>query len=192
MTRQTIAPLDGLWLTSSARQAHELVNMVNDGTISLDAPYQRPDVWTDEQRVALIRSWLIGLPIPAIIVADRLHTRRKGGIDYADFPYVVIDGKQRLRTAQMWWAGELAIPASWIPAVEVEQAEDTDDGPYVRVTGLAKPYRRHLKFSFQLPMVEAKLHSLAQEAEVYLLINGYGTPQTEDDMANAARVADGE
>jgi hypothetical protein len=30
-----------------------------------------------------------------------------------------------------------------------------------------------------------------EEARVYLLVNGQGTPQTADDMANAARVAEG-
>jgi hypothetical protein len=31
--------------------------------------------------------------------------------------------------------------------------------------------------------------TVAEEAEIYLLVNGAGTPQTDADMANAARIA---
>jgi hypothetical protein len=42
------------------------------GCLSLDAPYQRGDVWTVQQRQLFIRSLAWGFPFPSIITNDRL------------------------------------------------------------------------------------------------------------------------
>jgi hypothetical protein len=41
----------------------------------------------------------------------------------------------------------------------------------------------------QLSVVEAKLPSLRAEAELYLLVNGGGTAQSDEDTARAATIA---
>ncbi len=192
MTRQTAQPLEQLRLSATNRNARELVNMVNDGLITLDPPYQRGDVWTLDQRIALVQSWLLGLPIPAVIVNDRWSQwwADPGYRDTEGPAYAVVDGKQRLQTAVLWFAGELTVPASWLPSEDVTTVVDTEDGPYVRYTGLSPVARRSIGFNFLLPMVEAKLPSVAAEARVYRLVNGAGTPQTDEDMKRAARLAD--
>lgn len=38
----------------------------------------------------------------------------------------------------------------------------------------------------------ARVATVQEEAAVYLLVNGGGTPQTDADMSNAARIANGE
>lgn len=83
------------------------------------------------------------------------------------------------------------MPASWFPANCVETPVDTADGPYVTYTGLSRSWRLRPGTSCMLPVVEAKLPSLQAEAELYLLVNGGGTGQSEEDMARAARVAAG-
>jgi hypothetical protein len=76
------------------------------------------------------------------------------------------------------------------PSEHVASTEDTDDGPYVRYTGLTVPGQRLFANRALLMIAETKdCATEADEARFYLLVNGGGTQQTDADMANAARVA---
>ncbi len=196
MSRQTENPLEHISLNTTNRRARELARMVDDGYLDLDPPYQRGTVWTEDQRVALVRSWKTGVPVPAVLVNDRANQWWRDANDGEDVRavsaiYVMIDGKQRVETALAWFAGQFAVPASWFESDEIAETEDTADGPYVRYTGLTRAGRLHMDSNAMLPMGEGKLPTLRAEAEVYLLVNGGGTPQTDADMANARRVAEG-
>ncbi|MER7487995.1 DUF262 domain-containing protein [Streptomyces sp. NPDC126497] len=195
MTRQTAAPLEHISLNPTYRVAQGLVDDVRRGVLLLDPPYQRGSVWTLDQRIALVESWLRGLPAGVVILADRGTElwRKANGVDVYETGkgiWAVVDGKQRLTTAIMWLAGEFAVPASWFPAEFVETTEDTEDGPYVRYTGLTLVGQRRIELRTSLLVAETKdCATVADEARFYLLVNGGGTQQTDDDMANAARVA---
>lgn len=196
MTRQTAEPVDHISLNPTYRPAYGLTGLVHSGALSLDPPYQRGSVWTLDQRIALVESWLRGLPAGVVILADRgteLWRRANRGAN----PYetgkgiwAVIDGKQRLTTAIMWFAGEFAVPASWVPADFVETTEETDDGPYVRYNCMTRRGQRFMENYCSLMVAETRdCATVADEARFYLLVNGSGTQQTDADMANAARVA---
>jgi hypothetical protein len=195
MTRQTSDVLARLPLSTSNRQARWLVKQVTDGDLDINPPYQRGAVWTEDQQVALMRSLLSGVPVPTLIVNDR-HGRH--WTDTATYDrenpngpsYAVVDGKQRLLCLKAWFDGKLAIPASWIEAEYINTTENTPDGPYVRVTGLNDLGRRATGERILLPVGEAQAASLREEAEIYLLVNGGGTPQTDADMDNARRIAE--
>lgn len=191
MTRQTSEPIEHRSLQASSRQAREIVRMFQeDGDLSPE--YQRGSHWGWEHQAALVRSWLMGLPVPSIIINDRLFgpwPNDLGGLPEGGYCYAVVDGKQRIETARAWFAGDLAVPASWFPADDIVHTEDTDDGPYVRYSGLTLSGQRYTSSRFMLPTVEARVATIQEEAELYLLVNGGGMPQTESDMANAARVA---
>lgn len=196
MTRQTAAPLTHISLNPSARQAREVVRTVTDGHTLLDPPYQRGSVWTEDQRVALIESWLRGLPAGVLILSDRgTEEWRKANpgrdpYETGEAFWAVIDGKQRLTTALLWFNGELAVPMSWFPAEHVAETEETNDGTYVRYTGLTVPGQRIFANRALFMVAETKACATeADEARFYLLVNGGGTQQTDADMANAARVA---
>jgi len=196
MTRQTTSPIARLPMNVSSRQARWLVKQIDAGDLDINPPYQRGDVWTEDQRVALMWSLLAGIPVPSIIINDRhgdwwadTTTYDKNNPQGAS--YAVIDGKQRLLAVRAWYSGELSIPASWIPSDEVGTTEETEDGPYVRATVLTDLGRRMTGERIHLSVAEATVSSLREEAQIYLLVNGAGTVQTEDDMANAASVAGG-
>jgi hypothetical protein len=195
MTRQTSAPLVHRSLNATRRPAQFFVESTLRDEMLLDTPYQRGDVWTEDQRVALIRSWLEGIPVPAVIINERTtpewYANNPTDRDCQTHFYAVIDGKQRILTAIAWLAGELAVPASWFPADFVETTEPGADGPYVRFTGLTRVGQRFAERQADLPYAEGRLASVQEEADVYLLVNGGGTPQTSTDMANAQRVAFG-
>lgn len=156
----------------------------------LNPPYQRAgQLWSSTKRIALIKSFLLGMPIPTLIVNDRLSAKWATNLD-TNF-LAVVDGKQRIETIQAWFGGDLAVPASWFDPDVVEGTENCGDGPYVSFTGLAKSEQSHIKLSWTIPTVEARLPSVEAEAELFLLVNGQGIPQTEDDLTRAQAVADG-
>ncbi|MEU8829359.1 DUF262 domain-containing protein [Streptomyces sp900116325] len=194
MTRQTAAPFDHVSLNPSFQSAHTLAVNVERGELILDPPYQRGSVWTLDQRIALVQTWLRGLPAGVIILSDRGSGAWSGPDPYETGQgiWACVDGKQRLTTAIMWFGNQFAIPASWVPADFVETTEDTDDGPYIRYGGMAQKGQRFLDLRCQLLIAETKnCATEADEAAFYLLVNGGGTPQTDETMANAARVAGG-
>lgn len=193
MTRQTADPLIHMTLSATYRRAQELARMCAQD-IDLNPPYQRGDVWTLDQRIALVHSWLTGVPIGTLILNDRTSRawEKANGSDpmkTGDPIQAVIDGKQRVTTAVMWFDSQFAIPASWIDAVYVETTEETEDGPYVRHDGLTRTGRNMVTSRALLQVAEAKVATVEEEAAIYLLVNGGGTPQTDGDMANAASIA---
>ncbi|MFD7855208.1 DUF262 domain-containing protein [Streptomyces microflavus] len=195
MTRQTPAPLVRLSLSSSDRQVRELARNFRE-TLGLDLqpPYQRGRVWSDDQKVALIRSWLTGTPIGVVIFNDRATTewQEANGYDPTDRGepiYACIDGQQRISAAIDWFEDQVAVPASWFDADDVIATEDTKDGPYVRWSGLTLPRQRHFANRALLTVATAHVATIQEEAAIYLLVNGGGTPQADADMNNAARIA---
>lgn len=189
VTRQTDAPLTALRTSVSDRYVEEHTAGIRRGSVVLDPPYQRGSVWTTDQRVALMQSWLMGLPVAAITLNNRMGVAWYAADPQARVAYAVVDGRQRLETALAWEDGTLAIPASWLPADWIDTAEDTGDGPYVRSSGLTETGRRRVHSQMTLPCVIARLPDVAAEAGLYLLVNGAGTPQAATDLAHAARVA---
>ncbi|MFD4596739.1 DUF262 domain-containing protein [Streptomyces sp. NPDC058464] len=194
MTRQTGLPLEHLSLNVADRQAREIARSFTEFGLDLNPPYQRGRVWTEDQKIALIRSWLTGTPTGVVIFNDRATVEWKAAnghdpTEHDEPIYACIDGQQRISTAREWFAGELAVPASWFPGEDVTAPEDTDDGPYVRWSGLALPRQRHFANRAHLTVATARVATVQEEAAIYLLVNGGGTPQTDADMARAARIA---
>lgn len=194
MTRQTAEPLTRLPINASSMPLTSLVQYVECGRIDLNPPYQRGDVWTDDQRVALVYSWLTGATVPSITINDR-SGQIWTDLDTFDISrtdvgiWAVIDGRQRLTTAAMWMRGEFAVPASWFPANCLAATEATTDGPYVRYTGLTDLGRARGTDRTIIPVGIGEFATVRAEAAIYLLLNGGGTPQTDADMDNARRIA---
>jgi hypothetical protein len=190
MTYQTNEPIRELSMSTSARSWGELIHQVQRGDTTYDLPYQRGAVWNDEQRIMLIFSIMSGTPVPALIVNSRPE-KMWFDADGEQLPiYAVIDGQQRMTTVRMFMEDALPVPASWFPAEEVETAEDTADGPYVRYSGLTRRQQRFFE-NRPTPVAEGRVHSVAAEAAVYLRVNGSGTPQSAEDLDLAARIAKG-
>lgn len=198
MTRQTTAPLEHLSLNTSDRQARELYRTFTDILgLDLNPPYQRGKVWTVDQQIALVRSWITGVPTGVVVLNDRVTPEWKDANGWdpteRDEPtYAVIDGQQRITAACAWFGNDLPVPASWFASEDVTATEETDDGSYVRWSGLTLPRQRHFANRAHLTVATARVATVQEEAAVYLLVNGGGTPQTDADMTNAARIANGE
>lgn len=166
----------------------EMVNSVREGDIDLNPPYQRSDVWTTTQRVNLIKSFLLGVPVAAVIL-----NRRGSNNEWAEVEgkseaayYAVIDGKQRITTGMLWFRNELPVPTVWFREEWVPEGYDSS---WITHDSLTKPAHRFMGLNFTVPVAEAQLPSLVAEAEVYGLINAAGTAQTEEDLARAREIA---
>ncbi|MFJ9520602.1 hypothetical protein ACIRPK_20410 [Kitasatospora sp. NPDC101801] len=66
---------------------------------------------------------------------------------------------------------------------------ESDDGPYVTFEQLTKLGQRHFIDRASLQVAEAKPATLEEEAAIYLLVNGGGTPHTDADLDKGSRVA---
>lgn len=196
MTRQTTEPFEHLSLVPTYRTMAGLLLMLDQGMLTLDPAYQRGDVWTEDQRVALMQSLIRGVPCGVVILSDRANpawARAHGGEDVyreGGVIWACVDGRQRITTLEMWRADGFAVPASWLRADLVARTEDTADGPYVRASGLTTAGHRYLDRYCSLQVAESReCGTEADEAALYLLVNGGGTPQSDADMDHAARVA---
>ncbi len=167
-------------IATAGRTVLGLVSDMRAGDIGLDPPYQRGDVWSTEQRVALIRSVLLGVPVAAIVLNNRWDNdawaTANGPLPEGEPAWSCIDGKQRLTTCAMWLNDELTVPADWF---------DMGHG-LVAYSHLDATDRRQWKNVLTLPVAEARLGSVEEEAEVYGLINSAGTAHTAADLRRAA------
>jgi hypothetical protein len=154
--------LPQITMTISGRPISEFTRMDDEWlTLVMDQSYQRGDVWSDEQRLMLVKSLMMGLPMNAIYVNRRSES---------DANVYVIDGRQRLTTLRMFVSGELTFPAKWIPAAERAVAGDT-----LTFSQLSRRWQLKLRRSV-VAVYETRLVSEAEEAELFLLLNHAGVP----------------
>jgi hypothetical protein len=66
-----------------------IVRQIEQKNIDLDPAFQRRNAWRDHRRSRLIESFVLGFPVPQLVLAE--NPRLRGS-------FIVIDGKQRLLT----------------------------------------------------------------------------------------------
>lgn len=184
-------PLKHRSISSSGRSLPDLVHWVSVGDVDLNPPYQRGDVWTPQQRVNLMKSILMGIPIAALVINKRgdnaAWEKASGPVQASEPYYACIDGKQRLTTALMWLRSELAIPRWWLEDRCLDPDQRADEVYYEDLTPQGQRYFKNVAI---LPVAEAKLRDIAEEAEVYDLINSAGTAHSEGDLIIARQMKD--
>lgn len=79
-------------------QVMQIFNLVSKGRLDIEPPWQRKDVWSLKRKRELVRSLILGIPLPSII----LH--RKDG------RHSIIDGKQRLTAIMQFMQNEWKLP----------------------------------------------------------------------------------
>lgn len=129
----------------------------------MDQPYQRGVVWGLKRKQNLIKSLLMGIPIPAIVINDRFGAKfSHPGYDRdRNWMYAIVDGKQRVSTIQSFVNNEFSIPAEWI--------EDNAVGD-IYYKDLTVPMQRNFR-NHAIPVAKGQFTTLAQEQELFDLIN---------------------
>lgn len=178
---QTDGPLPEIRMHNTNRPVSWLI--FGAGEFDTDQPYQRGDVWGDTRRRNLIRWLIMGIPIPSIIINDRFTAgfRHPGYDQDRLWANAVVDGKQRTKSIVGFGRDEFAIPASWLPADRIVTTEETQDGPYVRFSGLSTPGQR---FFSNIPIGVCEGHFKTMEGErlVFDLVNFGGVAQGDSDV----------
>lgn len=168
MKKKSKGIIKDLWLNQTNRPIDVLLfwRDRDGGGLELNAPYQRGDVWGNKRRVNFVKSLLLGIPIPSIIINDRLMA------DWPDADYrkCIIDGKQRVTTILMWLDGLLEVPREWF---------DGGSG-LVRFQDLPNNYQLGMKNS-AIACSEGRIKDLAGEKEIFDLVNFGGLQQGEVD-----------
>ena len=75
-----------------------LFDLVTKHRLDLEPPWQRKDVWSPKKKKELIKSLLLGIPLPSIILHKRGSQRS------------IIDGKQRLTAIVKFMQNEFKLP----------------------------------------------------------------------------------
>lgn len=158
-------PFERLRLNITNRPVDTIRYWHDRGDMDLNPPYQRGDVWGSVRQRNLIRSILLGIPIPAIVINDRASA----GWDH-EISCAVIDGKQRLTSILKFLLGELSVPGEWFGEVGD-----------VTFNSLNIVQQRRFENN-AIPFCEGQLPDLAAEKEVFELINFGGVPQGETDL----------
>jgi hypothetical protein len=76
-----------------------LFEMVQEGALDVEPDWQRTDVWSLKRKRELVKSLILGIPLPSII----LHLHSSGGMS-------IIDGKQRLLSIVKFMRNEYKLP----------------------------------------------------------------------------------
>lgn len=161
-----------LQLNQSNRPIEWLSYLEQSRDLELSPPYQRGDVWGIRRRRNFIRSILMGIPIPSIIVNDRLMADFVGDKPEA---FAVIDGKQRCTAILMFFADRFTVPAEWFEPAHI--ATDRPEIIYSELNAIGQRMFRGRGLAFS----EARLKTLEDEQEVFELVNFGGIPQGERD-----------
>lgn len=148
------------------------------GWLDLNAPYQRGDVWGIKRRRNLIKSILIGVPIPSIVINDR--SAMEVWPEHSSEPsweFAVIDGKQRITTILMFLRCEFSVPHDWFPPYHSINA--SEDGLLFFNDLMVHGQRKFCNKS--IAVCEGRLNTIEKEKEVFDLINFGGLSQGEVD-----------
>ena len=160
-------PIIRLRLSQTNRPIETVDYWQKDNGMDLNAPYQRGDVWGEVRQRNLIKSILLGIPIPSIIINDRFSAGWSDTVSCA-----VIDGKQRITTILKFLSGDLKVSGTWFGL----------DGD-VSFLDLPRNIQRGIK-NTPLAFTEGQLGSLEEEKEVFELVNYGGVPQGETDFSD--------
>lgn len=161
---------------SSSSLALDELAVVRDGgdRYDLDPPYQRGAVWGARRKKNLIKSVLMGVPIPAIVVNDRFAAgfSHPGYSQDRNWMNAVVDGKQRMTALREYVTDCYAVPARWF-GLEADLGE-------VLYSQLPARSQR-LFLNTPISISRGQFTTLDEERELFDLLNFGGLAQGEKD-----------
>ena len=83
----------GITVASRDWTVDTIVRQVDQGNIDLDPAFQRRNAWRDSRRSRLIESFVLGFPVPQLVLAE--NPRARGA-------FIVIDGQRLLTIAGLF------------------------------------------------------------------------------------------
>jgi hypothetical protein len=158
-----------------------LFNMVTTKQLDLNPPWQRTVVWSGAKQKDLIKSILLGVPIPSII----LHQDSKG--DSMHEQYAIIDGKQRLSAIYGFLTNQFKLPAFKVPPGHPLHScrNRWYDSPDEKKKSLDAIYRNRIQAA-QLPVLLFRDVGEGRLRQIFNLYNVTATRLNAAEIRNAA------
>lgn len=172
-------PLTRIPLTNTNRPLDFFVEYGHDRGLLVNQDYQRGHVWGTQRKRDLIKSLMLGLPIGAIILNNRIEADFTDDTPDRRACYAVIDGKQRISAMRGFVRDDFGVPAHWFRPDEVTPDAVGSDG-MVTWSGMTESARRRFE-NVPVPCSSARVATLAEERMIFDLINGGGVPQGQTD-----------
>jgi hypothetical protein len=140
--------------------------MIETGQLDLNPPWQRNVVWSPKKQKELIKSVLLGIPIPSII----LHHENAGQL--GNERYSIIDGKQRLTAVSNFLNNQFKLPKFDVdPAHPLYRARECYyDHPSEKRKSLPPEYRTKIT-NTQIPVLQFRDVPEKRLREVFNLYN---------------------
>lgn len=154
----------------------ELLSLYKDNELDLHPEFQRIYRWTNQQRINLIESILLGIPIPSLFVSQK----RDGKWD-------VIDGVQRLSTI-FEFMGELKDDnGNKLPPLVLERTKSIPS--LDKVSWQSDKFDSGLRLSFKrerlnLIIIKEELSSPSSKFDLFQRINSGGTNLSKQELRN--------
>ena len=152
-----------------------IMGRIGEGLIDLDPPWQRKRVWSESKQRKLIRSVILGLPLPSFILFQP-----KGS-----YMTEVIDGKQRLSSLHDFVEGRIKFPRVFID-------EDVNLGLFT-LRDCSEKYFDDLPMAAKVALTQSRIHtSTLKEVEpetvyeIFTIYNSTGTRLNSVEIRNAA------
>jgi hypothetical protein len=184
-TLQTPGPLRSGALRTLDRPAEwfaqlRAVQLLHDidperGTLDLTPPYQRRELWSVHQQRLLMKRFLLGLPIPAVLLNDRAGARFTYPDGRTDRRHAVLSGHPLICASLAWFDGRLEVPATWFCPDHIRNTVHTPDGRYVTHDLLSPTGRRVVSRAMRFSVCVVQLPTPAEEAAMSPLVNPTGT-----------------
>lgn len=148
-----------------------------DARFDMEQPYQRGHVWGAKRKQNLIKSLLMDVPIPSIVLNDRLRAEfhHPGYEESRNWLVAIVDGKQRVTAIRDFVTDGFPIPATWF--------EDAGTGELF-YSQLPQRVQNHI-MNLPLAVTVGQFATLDEERELFDLINfgGLAQGETDDDLA---------
>jgi len=164
----------------------EILGQYKDGDLRIDPEYQRLFRWDIDQQTQFIESLLLGIPSPAIFLAEN----KDGGFE-------ILDGLQRLSTLIRFFSIE--VNGDKVKTASDEETDVNDltvptllaAGPLVKslegftAQTLPEALARTIKYS-RITVIQIKRESdVAARMEVFRRLNRFGSQLSDQEIRNA-------
>ncbi|MCP0918029.1 DUF262 domain-containing protein [Acinetobacter indicus] len=166
------------------RELHrQLEQYDNDYGLTLNPDFQRGHVWSREQQIAFIESWIRGA------VGEQARTITLNCPDFAGRDkaadsdldgMVCLDGLQRLTAVMDFIEGKFRVFTN----PDVEELKDGLDYQYFNYTAYSVT-TKHLRFQIYYMQKKADL------LDYYLAFNGGGTPHSQEELTRIRQMREG-
>lgn len=105
-------------ITTKHFSLREVVDQINDDDIDLSPDFQRDYVWGPQQKIRLIESILLGIPLPAFYFNQE-----------TDGSFQIVDGVQRLSTISSFMNNEYCLTSNNLEYLKALDGKKYDDLP---------------------------------------------------------------